>query len=177
MVKESLLAPGEKVVFEVRAHWKNLVVPALVAVLTTAAVTFLLLEVVPSPERHAWQRWTVAAVGALVLLAFAVWPLVVWASSVDVLTTRRLISRSGVLTRSGKEVPVDRIHSVSYRRTVLDRVLGCGTLVVQTAGSDSDVELYDVAHIERRILQIQDTSGAAVLGDDDPPRRDRPDAG
>ena len=35
-------------------------------------------------------------------------------------------------------------------------MLGCGTLVVETAGNDSDVELFDVAHIERRILQIQE---------------------
>ncbi len=170
MVKESMLAPGETVVFEAHAHWKNLVVPVLVAVLTAAAVTLLLLEVVPSPERHAWQRWAVAGIGTAVVLAFTVWPFVTWASSVDVLTNRRLISRSGVLTRQGKEVPVDRIHSVSYRRSVLDRVLGCGTLVVQTAGSDSDVELHDVAHIERRILQIQDTAGADVVDDDGTPR-------
>jgi hypothetical protein len=48
------------------------------------------------------------------------------------------------------------VHSVSYRRSLLDRMLGSGTLVVQTAGDDSDVELHDVARIHKRMLQMQE---------------------
>jgi uncharacterized membrane protein YdbT with pleckstrin-like domain len=111
---------------------------------------------VPSPQDHAWQRWTIVVIAALVVLVFGIWPIVVWLASTDTLTTRRLISRRGVFSREGKDIPIDRVQSVSYRRSLLDRILGCGTLVVQTAGETSDVELYDVAHIERRILQIQE---------------------
>ena len=156
MVKDSLLAAGEKVVFTAHSHWKNLVAPVLVTVAVVAAATYALLELVPSPQEQAWQRWTILAVTALLVLAFGLWPFLGWLTSTDMLTTRRLISRRGILSREGKDIPVDRVHSVSYRRSLLDRMLGCGTLVVETAGNDSDVELYDVAHIERRILQIQE---------------------
>lgn len=156
MVKDSRLSAGEKVVFTAHAHWKNLVAPVLITVLVIGAATYLLLEVLPSPEDHAWQRWTIIALAVVSFVILGLVPFLRWVTSTDTLTTRRLISRRGVLSREGKDIPVDRVHSVSYRQSLLDRMLGCGTLVVQTAGADSDVELYDVARIERRILQIQE---------------------
>lgn len=156
MVKDSLLATGEKVIFSAHSHWKNLVGPFLVTVAAVGAATYALLELVPSPQDHAWQRWVIVVVAALLVLAFGLWPFLGWVTSIDILTTRRLISRRGVISREGKDIPIDRVHSVSYRRSLLDRILGCGTLVVQTAGDNSDVELYDVAHIERRLLQVQE---------------------
>lgn len=156
MVKQSMLAEGEKIVFRAHSHWKNLVGPVLVTAASVAVVTYALLELVPDPDRHLWQRWTFVVVGGLVVVVFGVWPFLAWLTSTDTLTTRRLISRRGILSREGKDIPIDRVHSVSYRRSLLDRLLGCGTLVVQTAGDDSDVELYDVAHLERRLLQVQE---------------------
>lgn len=156
MVKKSLLANGETEVFTAHSHWKNIFLPMLLTAVLVAVVVFTLLELLPNPEDHAWQRWAVVAAAGLLVAVFGLWPLIVWLASTDTLTTRRLISRRGVFSREGREIPIDRVHSVSYRRSLLDRILGSGTLVVQTAGADSDVELDDVAHIERRILQIQE---------------------
>src|SRR5665648_891401 len=78
------------------------------------------------------KRWTIVAVAGLLILVFSIWPIIVWLASTDTLTTRRLISRRGVFSREGKDIPIDRVQSVSYRRTLLERMLGCGTLVVQT---------------------------------------------
>lgn len=156
MVKDTHLATGEEFVFTAHSHWKNIAIPTLVTVVVTALAVFALLEWLPDPEDQAWQRWAVVAVAGALILVFGLWPLIVWLSSTDTLTTRRLISRRGVFSREGKDIPIDRVQSVSYRQSLLDRILGCGTLVVQTAGETSDVELYDVAHIERRILQIQE---------------------
>src|SRR5665648_1247928 len=96
------------------------------------ATTLALLTWVPSPQDQAWQRWTIVAVAGLLILVFSIWPIIVWLASTDTLTTRRLISRRGVFSREGKDIPIDRVQSVSYRRTLLERMLGCGTLVVQT---------------------------------------------
>lgn len=156
MVSPQQLAHGERVVFTAHSHWKNLLVPVLITLLAAAAVTLLLLVVVPDPDAHAWQRWTVAGIGTLLVLVFGLWPFLGWLTSTDTLTTRRLISRRGILSREGKDIPIDRVHSVSYRQSLIDRVLGCGTLVVQTAGDNSDIELFDVARIERRLLQMQE---------------------
>ena len=156
MVKKSLLANGETEVFTAHSHWKNIFLPVLISVVVVAAAVFAVVELLPGPDHPAWQRWAVVVVAFLVVAVFGLWPLIVWLASTDTLTSRRLISRRGVFSREGREIPIDRVQSVSYRRTLLDRILGSGTLVVQTAGESSDVELDDVAHIERRILQIQE---------------------
>jgi len=170
MVKDSQLAAGETVVFTAHSHWKNIAIPVLIAVVVGAATTLALLTWVPSPQDQAWQRWTIVAVAGLLILVFSIWPIIVWLASTDTLTTRRLISRRGVFSREGKDIPIDRVQSVSYRRTLLERMLGCGTLVVQTAGDSSDVELADVAHIERRLLQVQE-----IILDEEIPAEGTPD--
>ena len=172
MPRDSLLADGETIVFTAHSHWKKLVLPVLVTLVVLAAAVLALIELVPDAQTQAWQRWAVLAVAGLLVLGFGVWPLLVWLSSTDTLTTRRLIGRRGVLSREGKDIPIDRVHAVSYRRSLLDRILGSGTLVVQTAGDNSDVELYDVAHLERRILQIQEIMlDADIPGEGSPHQR------
>lgn len=178
MVKESMLARGEKVVFTAHSHWKNVVGPTLAIVVAIGAVVAGLTWLVPDAQTQGWQRWTIVVVAAVLALWFGMWPIVTWLASTDTLTTRRLISRRGVFSREGRELPIDRVQAVSYKRTFLDRILGCGTLVVQTAGETSDVELFDVAHLERRILQVQElllheeipAEGTPALdGSDEPP--------
>lgn len=156
MVKDSMLANGERVIFQAHSHWKNIFWPVVLLLALGGLVTVTLLEWLPDVEDQGLARWAVIAVAGLLALAFGVWPIIVWLASSDTLTTRRLISRRGVFSREGRDIPIDRVQAVSYRRTLLDRMLGCGTLIVQTAGESSDVELTDVAHIERRLLQVQE---------------------
>lgn len=172
MAKDSLLGEGEEVVFTAHSHWKNLVVPMLVTVLTVAGVAVIFVMVFKDSTDYDWARWTVLAIAGIVLLVFAGWPFISWLASTETLTTRRLISRDGVFSREGRDIPIDRVHSVSYRRSFLDRILGSGTLVVRTAADQSDVELHDVAHLERRILQLQE-----LILDEEIPGADPDDAG
>jgi uncharacterized membrane protein YdbT with pleckstrin-like domain len=60
-----------------------------------------------------------------------------------------LITRTGILSKQGKDLPLIRINDVSYDRSLLDRMLGCGTLNIQTAGEDSTITLDDVPEVER----------------------------
>lgn len=151
-----MLANGERVIFHAHSHWKNIFWPVVLILALGAIVTVTLLEWLPDTTDQAVARWAVVGVAALLAIAFGLWPIIVWLASSDTLTNRRLISRRGVFSREGRDIPIDRVQAVSYRRTLLDRILGCGTLIVQTAGETSDVELDDVAHIERRLLQVQE---------------------
>ncbi|MDR0627954.1 MAG: PH domain-containing protein, partial [Bifidobacteriaceae bacterium] len=93
---------------------------------------------------------------ALAVLIWTVAPFVRWACRTDTLTNYRLISREGVFKRTGRDIPMDRVHAVSYQQTFIERLLGAGTLHVQTAAQSSDVALDDVAHVKRRQLQINE---------------------
>ena len=53
--------------------------------------------------------------------------------------------------------PLNRINEVSYERSLMDRILGCGSLNVQTAAEDGMVVLRDVPnveHVSREITQL-----------------------
>jgi uncharacterized membrane protein YdbT with pleckstrin-like domain len=65
-----------------------------------------------------------------------------------VITTHRVMSREGVFTRTGIDIPMSRVNSVQFRHGVVDRMLGCGTLVIESA-SDEPLEFDDIPQIER----------------------------
>ncbi len=65
----------------------------------------------------------------LVLVPFLRW----WTTTYTFTDARRLITRSGILSRRGHDVPLNRISDISYDKSLLDRLLGCGTLVVSDA--------------------------------------------
>jgi uncharacterized membrane protein YdbT with pleckstrin-like domain len=149
------LARGEYVVFHAHSHWKVLVAPTAVFLACVAAVVAW-AAFAPEGWHQPWTDWTVAAIAAAIALIWGVAPYIRWACRTDTLTNYRLISREGVFARSGRDIPMDRVHAVTYDRTFFERILGAGTLTVQTAAGDADVVLEDVARVERRQLQIQE---------------------
>ncbi len=64
------------------------------------------------------------------------------------LTTRRLRVREGVLTRRGRDIPLVRINDVSFAKGPLDRLLGSGRLVVESAGEHGQIVLRDIPRVE-----------------------------
>ena len=91
-----------------------------------------------------------------VLLAFSVWPFLNWLAATYTVTDRRLITRNGVLTRRGHDIPLNRISDVSYEHGVVDRILGCGTLVISDASTHGRVPLHDVPRVEDLHKRLSD---------------------
>ena len=63
-------------------------------------------------------------------------------------TDRRLITRTGVLTRRGHDIPLSRISDVASELGLVDRMLGCGTLIISDASTHGSVRLPDIPHVE-----------------------------
>jgi uncharacterized membrane protein YdbT with pleckstrin-like domain len=82
-------------------------------------------------------------------VAFVVRPFLRWRTTRYVVTDRRLITRRGVVARSGRDVPLSRITDVSFSHGLLERLLGCGTLLVESAGERGPLVLADVPGVER----------------------------
>jgi uncharacterized membrane protein YdbT with pleckstrin-like domain len=142
-----LLATDEDVLLDLHPHWKQLVVPVLlvpVVVGLTSYVAFLL----PDGSAHRPLLWTTFAVAALVLLWFSVWPYLRWQTTRYVLTTDRVVLRSGVLARSGRDIPLTRVNDVSFQHSLVERVLRCGTLTIESGGEHGQVVLDDVPSVE-----------------------------
>ncbi|MBO0838664.1 MAG: PH domain-containing protein, partial [Actinobacteria bacterium] len=65
------------------------------------------------------------------------------------LTTRRVRIRTGILIRNGRDFPLSRIVNISYRTSLLDRLFGSGTVVLETAGEHGDLTLDEIPHVQR----------------------------
>ena len=145
-----LLNEGESVVFSTRTHAKALLLPGVVLLVCLGLAAWVANLTDGVVVQGGW------VVAALLILALAVWPFLNWLASTYTVTTRRLITRHGVFTRTGHDIPLNRISDVSYERDVIDRMLGCGTLVVSDASEVGRVELPDVPRVEQLQLKISE---------------------
>ena len=142
------LAPGEESVEILHPHWKTLVRPiALTFVVVAALLAGELL--IPTSKTVAIERLALAAVAIVLLMWWLMYPLLRWRTTVYELTTRRMRLRDGIITRNGRDIPLSRITDVSFRKGLLDRMLGCGTLIVESAGEHGELTLTEIPHVER----------------------------
>jgi membrane protein YdbS with pleckstrin-like domain len=162
-ISRRLLNEGEDVVFSTRTHVKALLVPAIVLLLVAGLGGYL------SSLTDGSKPWLIAiwVVAAVLLLTLTVWPFLQWLGATYTVTNRRLITRAGVLTRRGHDIPLNRISDVSYERGILDRMLGCGTLIISDASEQGRVELKDVPKVERLQLVMSEQLSQGVNRADD----------
>jgi uncharacterized membrane protein YdbT with pleckstrin-like domain len=140
-------ADDEQSVLFLHPHWKTLIRPLLFAVI--AIVAALVLEVViPSGSGAAAERLVVAAIAILALMLWLIVPVLRWRTTTYELTTRRLRVRAGIVTRHGRDIPLARINDVSFSKGLLDRLLGSGRLVVESAGEHGQIVLTDIPRVE-----------------------------
>ena len=140
-------ADDEQPVLVLHPHWKTLIRPLLFAVIVV--VVALVVEVViPSGSGAAAERLVVAAVAILALMLWLIVPVLRWRTTTYELTTRRLKVRYGIVTRHGRDIPLARINDVSFSKGLLDRLLGSGRLVVESAGEHGQIVLTDIPRVE-----------------------------
>ncbi len=142
-----LISDDEYVVVRTRTHAKALILPSIGLILLGGLVGSG-TALVPSNLRPAGQIM-VAALGFLVVVWLIVRPFLRWLSTTYTITTHRLLTRSGILHRVGKDLPLIRVNDVSYDQSLADRMFGCGTLEVQTAGENGTIALADVPDVEQ----------------------------
>jgi membrane protein YdbS with pleckstrin-like domain len=162
-ISKKLLFDGEYVVLSVRGHGKALIWPVAVFFLVIGLVITALM-LIPNDTRVA-SGAAVVAVPLLIVLSLV--PFLRWMTSTYTVTNRRLITRQGILARTGRDIPLFRINDVAYEKGVLDRLLGCGTLIISDATEKAGVVLPDIPHVEQVQLQISELLFANDDGNDD----------
>ena len=109
----------------------------------------LIAEVlIPSNSAAAVERLVVAAVAILAVMLWLIVSVLRWRTTTYELTTRRMRIRSGIVTRHGRDIPLARINDVSFEKGLLDRLLGSGGLVVESAGEHGQILLNDIPRVE-----------------------------
>jgi uncharacterized membrane protein YdbT with pleckstrin-like domain len=160
-----LLDDGEDVILDLRPHWSFFAPPALALALALAVL--VALAAVDAPEL---VQVVAAALTLVALLRFAV-RYARWATTSLVVTTDRLVHRRGVVAKEGIEIPLERVHSVLVRQRLLERVLGCGDLVVESGGEGGRQSFSPIprpsrvqAEIHRQIEEARDRSTGSRIG-------------
>jgi uncharacterized membrane protein YdbT with pleckstrin-like domain len=148
MSLESSLTGDEQLVMRLHPHWKTLIRPLLFALIVVAAA-LVAESAIPSGKDAAAIRGAVAVVAILVLMVWLMVPVLRWRTTTYELTTKRLRMREGIVTRRGRDIPLVRINDVSFEKGLLDRLLGAGRLVVESAGEHGQILLRDIPHVEQ----------------------------
>ena len=141
------MTDDEQPVLLLRPHWKTLIRPILIAVLAVA-VALVAEAMIPSGPASLAARGAVGVIAVLALMVWLIVPVLRWRTTTYELTTKRLRTRFGIVTMRGRDIPLTRINDVSFEQGVLDRLLGAGRLVVESAGEHGQIVLTDIPHVE-----------------------------
>jgi uncharacterized membrane protein YdbT with pleckstrin-like domain len=148
---EEVLGPDEELLLHTHPHPKMLVAPALVFLIGTAVAGFAAGLAAGHLGDPTLRQGALIAVGVLWLLLVitrCTGRLIEWKSTHFVITNRRVLVREGVLTHTGRDIPLSRISSVQFRNGLLDRMVGTGTLIIDSS-SQEPLEYDDIPQVEQ----------------------------
>ena len=143
-----LLGEGEVIEFEMKPHWRGLILPVIYLILTVfiGAWLFTLMggwdNIVETIGRPA-----IIIIGLIIFFVWVLRPFLEWLSTEYVFTNRRIITRAGVIAKKGRDMPLSKVNNVSFDIGVLGRFLNYGVLEI-TSASDENLVISDVPNVE-----------------------------
>ncbi|MFZ8926561.1 MAG: PH domain-containing protein [Candidatus Nanopelagicales bacterium] len=147
-----LLGEGEIIEFEMKPHWRALILPVLWLLLTVFIGVWLYISL----GSWSWSaggvvetvgRGAIVVAGAFILVLWVIRPFLYWLTTQYVFTNRRIITRAGVVSKKGRDMPLAKVNNVSFEIGVLGRILNYGRLEV-TSASDENLVIDDVPNVE-----------------------------
>lgn len=141
------LVAGERLVARFHPHWKTVLRPLLILAATVVALLIVLI-VAPSGVSALGVRLALGALALLIIVIFTAMPLLRWRTTSYELTSRRLRLRAGIISRRGRDFPLMRISDVSFAQGLLDRLLGCGRLIVESPGEHGQLVLTEIPRVQ-----------------------------
>lgn len=149
-VVEHYLLPGEQVEFSVRRHWAALCRP-VTAYLGFLVGAFLVLWFLGSVELLRLFAVSFIMLSSLWIL----WIGADWYVERLVVTHKRVIRISGLLTRRVAIMPLAKVTDLTYEQTMPGRILGYGCFIVESAGQHQALSRLDyLAHADTRYQEI-----------------------
>lgn len=145
---DDVLTKDEHVVLHMHPHWKEAIRPAFVLVVALAAIIagFVLL---PSGTGGMIALYVIAAAALVLVLWQTLWPILLWRTTHHVFTNERVILQHGVFSRDRRDIPLGRVNDHSMSQTFIERMLGCGTLTIESAGERGQSVLRDMPDVEK----------------------------
>jgi uncharacterized membrane protein YdbT with pleckstrin-like domain len=146
---EKVLADDEAVSEHLHPHWITLV-PATLWFLVICAATGFAIAYLPSDgTTHTVLLIIVIGVAIVALSWLSISRWISWRTTHYVFTTHRVLIRRGVLHHVGRDIALQRISDVAFSQTLWERIVGAGTLTIESAGEHGQETLGDIPHADR----------------------------
>ena len=147
-----LLTEGEEIILDLRPHWIALVKPIFWTVVI-GSITGL-IWVKAGGDVQDWIRIAVVVAALILWIPLAAVPAARWRFTFFVLTNERVITRTGVIAKRSKEIPLETINDVTFGQRVLERIIGAGDLIIESAGESGQNRFTDIRAPEQVQLEI-----------------------
>lgn len=149
-----LLTEGEEIILDLRPHWIALVKPLFWTVVIGAVAGFLYVKTGGKTDVRQVLQWIIIGLAFVLWIPLAAVPAVRWRFTLFVLTNERVITRHGVVAKHSKEIPLETINDVTFAQRVLERIIGAGDLIIESAGESGQNRFADIRAPEQVQLEI-----------------------
>jgi uncharacterized membrane protein YdbT with pleckstrin-like domain len=150
-VVNKYLLPHEHQVITVRRHPAVLLKPIvviLVGLVIAAVVSTTIARHNSGVVGFVWIVWGV-------LLLWLVYKVIEWSVDYFIVTSRRMLLATGVLTRKVAMMPLVKVTDMSFQRDALGRLLGYGEFILESAGQDQALRVVDhLPYPEQLYLEV-----------------------
>ena len=126
------LLPGENPVAEIQHHVIVLAKPIAAIIAATAFCLWIDVSVSDANSGilgYIWFLW-------LGVLGWALWQWIEWRHTRVVATDKRIVLFEGWINHKVSMMPLKKVTDMGYERSLLGRILGYGTFVLESAGQD-----------------------------------------
>ncbi|MFK3982902.1 PH domain-containing protein [Micromonospora sp. NPDC050397] len=143
---EDVLSADEHVVLHLHPHWKALIRPVLVVALAIAAVVVGAV-LLPEGDGGTIGLYVIAGIGLALVLWLSLWPFLVWRTTHYLFTNERVVLQQGVFHLDRRDIPLKRVNDHTMNQHFVERLLGCGTLTIESAGERGQTVLNDIPNV------------------------------
>ncbi len=158
-----LLLDGETVALDLRPHWWFFAGPLFAGIPVLALLVVALKQ---NGDVQTVMLWMTAAVA----LGWAVWlgsRLVSWQTTHFLVTSDRLVFRSGILARHTRDIPLERVNDLASSQSFFERMIGAGNLLIESAGERGQETFSDIPHpdaVQQEIYRQMEANNARLSG-------------
>ena len=135
-----LLNDDEEIAVDLHPHWLFF---AKAVGWLVAAIIFGIVALSIGGSVGTTLQW-IALAAVLITAAMVGHRYLQWISTNFVVTNDRVIFRSGVVTKRGIEIPLERVNTVHFNQGVFERMTGTGDLLIESGGEEGQQRFSDI---------------------------------
>jgi uncharacterized membrane protein YdbT with pleckstrin-like domain len=161
-----LLNEGEDLALDLRPHWWFFWKHILIGTALFGLLILIFGNVFGHGDVRDWELKIWAVVG-LVWAAFLGWQYLKWNFTHFVVTSDRVVFRTGVFGKHGTEIPMERINNINFHQSFWERIIGAGDLEIESAGKDGQSHFEDIWHpdgVQQEIYRQMEASAKKRAG-------------